>query len=288
MGLHRCTPIWRTATVAETTITITAAPDTVTIVVVDSASVSQQFSTQGQIDTIQAQQDSLLAPVNEPSSGTPEFTHTASAPAYEATEAPGDGTSVYYVSKGPGGPPESRPVATTVVTVLPMPTPPPPRPHREINSTIFNTSFRTTTATSHGAWNTSVATAAASTGGYDVRATSVSGTGALSGDHDSTLVSSDETDVFTAITTTYYTTSTKPVFTQTTISTLVNLNFTGYGDLPTIISPQPAVLVPRQTCTWVDNEDYGGWCNDWNGETTIRFSSYETTGRSFPSNFQHF
>lgn len=254
--------------------------------VVDSASVSAQFSTQGQIDSIQAQQESQLAPVGEPSSGTPTFIHTASATAYEATEAPGDGTSVYYVPKGPGEPPESHAVATTTVIVMPTQAPP-PGPHRELNSTIFNTSVRTATATvtAYSVWNTSAAGVSASTGGYGIWDTS---TGVSIGGQDTTLVSPDDTNIFTATTTTYLATSTKAVFTQTTISTVVNGSFTGYGDLPTATSPQPAVLVPRQTCTWVDNEDYGGWCNDWNGETTVRFSSYETTGKIYSSNAQHF
>ena len=284
--LDRCTPIWRTATIAETTITITAAPDTVTIVVVDSASVSVQFSTQGRIDSIQAQQESQLAPVNHPSSGTPTFIHTASATAYEATEAPGDGTSVYYVPKGPGEPPASHAVATTTVVVMPTQAPP-PGPHREINSTISNTSFRTATATvtGYGVWSTSAAGVDASTGGYGMWNIS---TGASTDTQGTTLVSPDDNDVFTATTTTYLATSTKAVFTQTTISTVVNGSFPGYGDLPTATSPQPAVLVPRQTCTWVDNEDYGGWCNDWNGETTVRYSSYETTSKTCFPNIQHF
>ena len=228
------------------------------------------------------------APVGYPSTETPYYTHTASASVYEATEAPSDGNSVYYV---PNGPPRPTAVATTVVTVGPAPaspvavttitvnhvetvtvdsnqTPAPPGPQRQINSTIRSTNFRTATVTGYGTWNTSAAAGGSPSSASSSCNTSVAGIS----------TSLDESNVMTATQTTFLGTTTKNVFTQTTLTSIFNGSFTGYGPLSTHTSPQPAELVPRQTCTWVTAGVYGGWCNDWNGDTTVRFSSYETTG----------
>lgn len=158
---------------------------------------------------------------------------------YEATEAPGDGKSVYYVSKPADGPPESTDVATTTITVLP--TPAALHGEEEVYSTINTTIVRTATVTAVGIWNTSAPNFGSATGGYGVPlATSVStGYGPPS-------PSSDPFDKLTTTLTTYVATTTKNITALTTASTIVNASFfpaTALRPLRHLVSPPSLFLV---------------------------------------------
>ena len=266
---------------------MTETPPTVTLANADPASVSKSFLWASTIDSIVVSQDSEAAPANEPSTGTNSFTHTALAPLFEATEAPGDGQSVYYVSKSQEGPPKSTAVAVTtiifrpsipVTTIVVSPTPAPVTAGREVNTTIWGTDFRTATSTGSSTVNVSIMAAASSNGGYGVWNSAADGV-ATSTDASGSGPTSDEADTAGETVTNFAETSTIHVSTETILPSSVNATFTGYGALPTQTTTEASRLLPRQTCTWVDAGGYGGWCNNWNGETTFSYSSFETTGK---------
>ena len=244
----------------------------------------------GSIDTIQVSQEVQEAPTGQAQFPDQTFSHTALAPVYEATEAPGNSDSAYYIPKPTTGPHQSTPVATTALTVTVLPLSAHPKVQGEINTTVTGRHTQTAIATSYAPWNTSVGGVASSSGGYGVPGssasvswnTSVAGTGSWTGGYGFSVPSTVESDVLTVTSTNYVDTVTATNYVATStvggFSYPPGVNISGYGPVITPAATEPNKLEARQTCTWVEAEGYGSWCNNWDGSTTVSYSTYNTTG----------
>lgn len=272
-----------TGTVTATvTTTVTDTPPTVTIAVADSFSISRSLSSAASVDSVQVSQESEDAPVSEgPVVATVTFVHSIVVPAFEATEV-SNSASVYYVSVGPNTtdwgytPAESITVGVTTVTVQPTSSRVPTHlPNIAVNSTTLR-STTLTTATVRPAFPGSFS------GGNGTHWNSSVMGGGRTGSH-ATAGPTRTLTVTGLAATTMVPAYAAPVPYNTTITLSPTPPAqTGYGLASSNLSYSYNPIGVRQTCTLVSayiNSQWASWCNNWDGSTTLAYTTWETTSR---------
>jgi hypothetical protein len=274
--------IWQTIVITETaTETVTDTPGTVTILQQDPSSIAASMAS---VDTAQVRQSSELNPVsNSANTDNPVFTHSIHVSAYEATELSNDGSSVYYVSKGPSTtdwsfkPSASIVAETTTVTVSPVPAHSSAQKGASTNITTGHLPFTSPSA----GWNYT---------NTDSTAIDATGTNPLSIPAGSTLSPSASESVYTTNIVTVTAVSTEFVTATDSSSSAITqpASVDGYGGLPSNGYDTPVEifdnenLEKRQTCVLV-YATIGGqlasWCNNWSGRTVLTYTIWETTGK---------
>lgn len=227
------------------------------------------------VDTVQVRQSSLLNPIsNSQNTNNPVFTHSIHVSGFEATELAGDGSSVFYVSKGHSttdwsfSPSASIIAETTTVTVSPVPAHTSAAKAATTNGTIGHVPFTSPAA----GWNYTNTDSTV----FDATGTNpglVPTGSTLAPSSPEPLYSNDVVTV-TAVTTEFVT-ATRP--SSSAITELPSLN--GF-DAPIEIFDNE-VLDKRQTCVLI-SATIGGqlasWCNNWAGSTVLTYTTWETTG----------
>jgi hypothetical protein len=258
-------------------VTITHVPPIVTIAVPNITSISQSLARASSIDSIVVVEQSQDAPASGPANtAVPTFINTIVASAYEATEVPGTGSTVIYVSVGPNTtnwsytPTESVVIGVTTISVV-------PEAATETDSAITSQSVISITTTLHmsftnptSGWNDSNANA---TQVSPLLSPGISTNGSLSASASALSTSTD---------TTYIATTTEEISITVTAAPSVG---SGYGSDPfptLIIWPTSEKRVEkRQTCVMISadvgNHQTASWCNNWDGHTTLSYTSWETT-----------
>lgn len=270
----QCSPVTVFNTITVTKV-IETAPPTITILQQDPQSI---IKTLASIDTDQVIEQSELLPISDiPDPNPTRFTHSISVSGYVATEMTGEGASVFYMSKGPSTTDWSyTPAATilaevTTVTVLPIAQPTTHNREAQTNTTVHPPFTKPS-----GGWN----------GTNSNSSIWAAGTG--------TAVSGFSLAPTSTLTVTSF------VFTVTQSLTVSVTPAPTYGYIPPAYgysvadspadygyeSPASSVdygdLEKRQTCVWITATIGGqqvGWCNNWDGASTLTFTSWETTSR---------
>ncbi|KIW89012.1 uncharacterized protein Z519_10497 [Cladophialophora bantiana CBS 173.52] len=271
-----CFPVtlWNYATVTQT---IIQAPATVTILQQDPNAVA---SSMAMLDTAQVSILSIENPVSaRPIPATQTFTHSVKVSGYEATEISNTGPSVFYMSKGPSStdwtfqPSASIIAEVTTVTVQPIPAVPSARQEAQNNSTY--SAFHTPFSSPFAGWNDTLT-------GSPIGGTSAAGTGVSYGlpapltwsaevQPTQSLYTSTVTEISTV-----YATSFAPTSGHGTPA--YGYDTSAYSYDPMSVAGDD--LEKRQTCVWISATIGGqevGWCNNWAGESTLTFTSWETT-----------
>lgn len=266
-----CSPItiWQTVVITET---VTDTPGTVTILQQDPSSIAASMAS---VDTAQVRQSSELNPVsNSANTENPVFTHSIHVSGFEATELSNDGSSVYYVSKGPSTtdwsykPSASIVAETTTVTVSPVPAHSSAQKGASTNITTGHLPFTSPSA----GWNCTNTTTA-------IDAT---GTNSLSIPTGSTLSPSASEPAYTTSIVTVTAVSTEFVTATTPSSSAITepASVDAYDAAVEIFDN--GNLEKRQTCVLV-YATIGGqlasWCNNWSGRTVLTYTTWETTGK---------
>lgn len=288
----RATPQCSPVTVYNTvTATVTATqmvaypPPTITILEQDPAAVA---SSKASIDTDYVEFQSGLAPISNPKATTNTvFTETVRVSGYEATEVSNVGYSVFYKSKppsdtGPSWTPAASIIAVvTTVTVL---------PHGQVATTAqheiaANSSGPSAFSSPSAGWNNThsnssiVGTGTAASYGWGTGTagsfplgTGTAGSGARSSDGAaSTVTFTNFVHTITQSVTVNATSAATSEYPQPAY---------GYGSLES--SHGHDAMEKRQTCVWITATIGGqqvGWCNNWDGSTTLTYTSWETTSK---------
>ena len=242
------------------TVTVTATveaiafPGSITMAIVGPTALAAEISSIESIDTEQYLMESQLEPVsNGPYPASSAFTHTLDVGAYYATRII-DGTTYFYAPDPSATATESVPI-TTLTDVVTHPGPVPTNPADGINQTIHNTTFVTATVSR---------SYVSLSDGYEYSIGS-SDSSVIAG---GILTSTYTTDVATV--TTNVLPSSSPKFSNSTV---------GYGN-PSGEQTTNGELQPRQTCVEVSAGAFGTWCNNWDGSTTLPYTTWETTSKS--------
>ncbi|KAI1619864.1 hypothetical protein EDD37DRAFT_698293 [Exophiala viscosa] len=282
-----CSPIFVYLPSVTVTITQTNAPGVITVLDQDPSSIAAYMAS---IDTDQVIEQSELLPISDIPDPTPtQFTHTISVSGYVATEVPNTnpyGESVFYISAGPATtdwsftPSASIQAEVTTVTVLPI------QASTQGKGLSASSTVRAPFSAPSGGWNSTSANAY----GW----TAAAGT---AGTTSSVLVAPTGT---AGTISPYGVTSTSTVInTISTITENVTISVTSaptYGYVPPAYglpgssdqygydTPDPSInngdVEKRQTCVWITatiNGQQVGWCNNWDGTTTLTYTSWETT-----------
>ena len=202
------------------------------------------------IDTEQYLMESQLEPVsNGPYPASSVFTHTLDVGAYYATRII-DGTMYYYAPDPATTATESVPI-TTLTDIVTHPGPIPTDLGHCINQTVHNTTFVTATI--------SPSYVSLSDGdGYSI------------GSSDSSIILTSTYTSDVATVTTNVLPSSSPRFSNSTVV---------YGS-PLGEQTTSGELQPRQTCVEVSAGAFGTWCNNWDGSTSLPYTTWETTSES--------
>lgn len=232
------------------------------------------------VDTVQVRQSSELNPVsNSKNTNNPVFTHSIHVSGFEATELAGDGSSVFYVSKGHSTtdwsftPSASIIAETTTVTVSPVPAHTSAVKAASTNDTTSHVPFTSPSA----GWNYT---------NTESTAFDATGSGPTSVPTGSTLSPSEPEPIYSTDVVTVTAVSTQFVTATEAASSAITepASFKGF-DAPLEIFDDGA-LDKRQTCVLI-SATIGGqvasWCNNWAGNTVLTYTSWETTG-----NEQHY
>lgn len=228
-----------------------------TIAVPDYSSISKSLASASTIDSIVVVENSQNRPVSAPpDTRIPTFVNSINAPAFEATEASNNGNSIYYVSATAS--PASVVIGTTtqsIILSLPHAATTAPSNGQFLPVTNISVSQGNFTAPQSG-WN-----------GTQVNATvlpSINSAGYAS--------VNEPTSTVTHIT--YVNTTSVVAATTSTITTYEPYGaYTGVG-----------AMVRRQTCVLISAEiggQWASWCNNWDGSTTVTYTSWQTTSEFF-------
>lgn len=296
-----CAPITIFETVSVTvTVTEFDTPGTVTILQQDPSSVAASMAS---IDTVQVRQSSELAPTgNHPDTTNPVFTHSVRVSGFEATELPNDGTSVFYRSKSDvqTGPSHitTASIIAGVTTVTVEQHPHPTTVHKGFFNESASETVLTTITLSPVPLNTTSSTDEKTHLGYNATAhppftspptgwnlTSTASTTLDPAETQETLTYSENISIVTVTTASVQVvTITEPSVATITANSLASGGYgfeTEYGyDIPAPTSENGGI-VKRQTCVWISATISGHvahWCNNWDGQSVLTYTSWETTG----------
>ena len=221
------------------------------------------------VDTQQVIEQSQLLPISDkPDPNPTKFTHSVTVSGFEATEISnnGNGGTVFYMSKGTSStdwsftPSKSIVAEVTTVTVLPVPQSA-SNHGKGVNDS--NTTVHAQFTSPAGGWNGtysntsswSAATASAGTASRYAAASTIT-----------------VTDIVATVT-------------QTAASSVSTAPTYAYVPPQYSYAPPKASnddgIEKRQTCVWISATIGGqevGWCNNWDGSTTLTYTSWETTG----------
>jgi hypothetical protein len=210
------------------------------------------LSIKASIDSQYISDESQLAPVSaKPDTSHHTFIITESAPAFEATEAPGG----FYEPDYPAGT-TAVPVSTTTVTVLPRPAGSPETAVHEVSGTMTNTTIVTVQTTGGSGYGLHPY-------GYSNTTSSVPG-----------YINTQSVNSVVA------TTMTRIIATTTRS---IDVNVTASSGNGTASENHPygrGVIEARQTCVLISAERYGSWCNNWDGSTAQPHTHWDTTSKS--------
>lgn len=284
------------------TITVTDAPGTVTILQQDPSSVAASMAS---VDTLQVRQSSELAPTgNIPDTSNPVFTHSVRVSGFEATELPNDGTSVFYRPKSDGQTDPSHITRATIVAGITTVTVGPPPPLTTVHRGLSNDStsdIHTTTITlsplpaltASSFYQeprrpeniTAHAPFTSPPEGWNLTGTDATTLDPVSTQHDSTSSAGPMITTVTA-TSVQVVTVTQPATSTITDGDIIPGGYVQGSEYGYNIPARPldnADIVKRQTCVWISATISGHvahWCNNWDGQSVLTFTSWETTSRS--------
>lgn len=259
---HRCScPSTEFVTVTATVIVGVDIP-TVTVADPNLASIASFTSYQASLDSEYYTVQSQDAPTgNGPYPASTTYIHTIDVPAYLATSVI-DGSTIYYKSDSDVPETGSVPWETYTVSVGHQSAAPLPNQGQGLNGTGSSSVSATSNIThSYGTlastyWNSNQTSDTSLIGGLGTNSTAAG--------------------VLTKTTTTHVATTTVNV-NGTSDETQAPSN-PGYGS-PLNNQTSNAGLQPRQTCTEVSAGAFGTWCNNWDGSTTLPYTTWETTSK---------